>query len=262
MSTTAATSPRWTRAWWYHALFYAQTWRASAISAVMMPIFYLGAMGLGVGHLVSAHVGLVQGQTYLHFIAPSLLAAEAMQIGEGEGTWPVLASVKWIRTYHAAAATPLEPEDILGGKLTFVASRSFATGVVYSVIIAAFGAVHSWWALTMPLISVLITLAFLAPLAAFAATVEHDGAFSAIYRFGIVPMFLFSATFYPVAAYPGYLRPLVQLVPLYHGVALARSAAFGEGAVGATLAHLAVLVVVAGLGVAAGRRTLRRRLTD
>ena len=79
-----------------------------------MPIFYLAALGVGVGHLVSKHTGLVGGQTYLHFIAPSLLATTTMQLGEGESLWPVLAAVKWVRTYHAAAATPLEPTDILG----------------------------------------------------------------------------------------------------------------------------------------------------
>ena len=79
---------------------------------------------------------------------------------------------------------------------------------------------------------------------------------------GFVPMFLFSATFYPVSAYPGYLRPLVQLVPLYHGVALARSAAFGEGSWGAITLHLTFLVVMAFAGVVWGRRTMRRRLVD
>ncbi|MDE3065416.1 MAG: ABC transporter permease [Acidobacteriota bacterium] len=263
--TTADTSlgwPRWRRSWWYHATFYAQTWRGSVASTVLFPIFYLAALGVGVGHLVSQHTGLVEGQTYLHFIAPSLLATTTMQMGAGESLWPVLASVKWIRTYHAAAATPLEPEDILGGKLTWVVTRSFATGVVYTVVIGAFGALHSWWALSLPLIGALITLAFAAPLTAFAASVDSDASFTTIFRFALVPMFLFSATFYPVSAYPGYLRPVVQFVPLYHGVALARAAAFGDAAPGAIGAHLAVLAVMALAGVLWGRRTLRRRLVD
>jgi lipooligosaccharide transport system permease protein len=254
--------PRWQRSWWYHAKYYAQTWRGSVASTVLFPIFYLSALGVGVGHLVSAHTGLVQGQTYLHFIAPSLLATTAMQLGEGESLWPVLAAVKWIRSYHAAAATPLEPEDILVGKLAWVVTRAFATGIVYTVVIGAFGALQSWWCLTLPFIGGLIALAFSAPLVAFAARAQSDGSFTTIYRFGFVPMFLFSATFYPVSAYPGYLRPLVQLVPLYHGVALARSAAFGEGSWGAITLHLTFLVVMAFAGVVWGRRTMRRRLVD
>ncbi|HEV2427591.1 MAG TPA: ABC transporter permease [Acidimicrobiales bacterium] len=254
--------PRWRRAWWYHAIFFARTWRGSLTSSVVFPICYLAAMGIGVGHLVSHHHGLVNGQTYLHFIAPSVLVTTAMQLGEGESLWPVLASVKWIRTYHAAAATPLEPADILGGKLTFVASRALGTSILYSVIIAAFGAIHSWWGLTLPIIGTLVTLSFAAPLTAYAARCESDASFVAIYRFAFVPMFLFSATFYPLSAYPGYLRPIVQVVPLYHGVALARAAAFGQGSTGAILAHLAVLVGLSALGIAWGRRTLHKRLID
>jgi lipooligosaccharide transport system permease protein len=253
---------RWRRSWWYHAKTYAHTWRGSVASTIFFPIFYLAALGVGVGHLVGKHHGLVQGQTYLHFIAPSLLATTAMQLGEGESLWPVLAAIKWIRNYHAAAATPLEPEDIYVGKLTWVVTRSFATGIVYTIVIACFGALQSWWSLTLPLIAALITLAFSAPLVAYAATVQSDGSFMTIYRFAFVPMFLFSATFYPLTAYPGYLRPVVQLVPLYHGVALARAAAFGQGAWGAILCHFAFLLAMAVAGVLWGRRTMRRRLVD
>jgi lipooligosaccharide transport system permease protein len=253
---------RWRRSWWYHATFYAQTWRGSVASIVLFPIFFLTSLGIGVGHLVAAHSGLVEGQTYLHFIAPSLLATTTMQLGEGESLWPVLASLKWVRTYHAAAATPLEPRDILAGKLTWVATRALATGIIYTIVIAAFGALSSWWSLTLPLLGALITLAFAAPLVAYAATVESDASFTMIYRFAFVPMFLFSATFYPVSAYPSYLRPLVQLVPLYHGVALARAAAFGQGEPLALVAHGLVLVAMCVAGVSWGRRTMRRRLVD
>lgn len=254
--------PRWRRSWWYHAMFYAQTWRGSVASTVLFPIFYLAALGVGVGHLISVHTGLVQGQTYLHFIAPSLLATSAMQMGEGESLWPVLAALKWIRTYHAVAATPLEPEDILAGKLTWVATRAFATGVVYTIIIGCFGALHSWWSLTLPFLGALIALAFSAPLVAYAATAQSDASFTAIYRFAFVPMFLFSATFYPVSAYPADIRLIVQFVPLYHGVALARAAAFGQGSFAPVMGHLAVLVAMAVGGILWGRRTMRRRLVD
>jgi lipooligosaccharide transport system permease protein len=231
-------------------------------STVLFPIFYLSALGVGVGHLVSAHTGLVQGQTYLHFIAPTLLATTAMQLGEGESLWPVLAAVKWIRSYHAAASTPLEPEDILIGKLAWVATRAVATGAVYTAVIGAFDALQSWWCLTLPLLAGLIALAFAAPLVAYAARSQSDGSFIVIYRFGLVPMFLFSATFYPVSAYPGYLRPVVQFVPLYHGVALARAAAFGQGSLGAIAFHLAFLVMMVAAGLLWGRRAMRRRLVD
>lgn len=265
MSSTRSTSfssPAWLRSWQYHATFYAQTWRGSVASTVLFPIFFLASLGIGVGHLVTSYTGLVQGQTYLHFIAPGLLATTTMQLGEGESLWPVLAAVKWVRTYHAAAATPLEPHDILYGKLSWVVTRAFATGVVYTIVIGAFGALESWWSLTLPVIGALIGLAFSAPLVAFAARSQSDASFSNIYRFAFVPMFLFSATFYPITAYPRDLRPLIQLVPLYHGVALARAAAYGQGSLGALACHLAFLIVMAGAGIAWGRHTMRKRLVD
>ena len=259
---TQLSSARWLRSWWYHATFYAQTWRGSVVSSILFPFMFLASLGVGVGHLVGAHTGLVEGQTYLHFIAPSLLATTTMQLGEGESLWPVLASVKWIRTYHAAAATPLEPADILVGKLAWVATRAFFTSIAYTVIIAWFGAIQSWWCLTLPFIGTLVTLAFSAPLVAYASAAESDASFAVLYRFAFVPMFLFSATFYPLSAYPSALRPVVQFFPLYHGVALVRAAAFGTGSLVPQLAHVAVLVVMAVAGLLWGRRTLRRRLTD
>jgi lipooligosaccharide transport system permease protein len=259
---TKVGNARWIRSWWAHELFFKQTWRGSVASSLLFPFLFLASLGIGVGHLITAHSGLVEGQTYLHFIAPSLLATTTMQLGEGESLWPVLASVKWTRGYHAAAATPLAPDDILYGKLAWVATRGFATSFVYTLVIACFGALQSWWCLTLPLIGTLVTIAFSAPLVAFAARSDTDASFTALYRFGLVPMFLFSATFYPLSAYPGYLRPIVQLIPLYHGVALTRAAAFGQGTLSNELAHVTFLLVMAALGIVWGRRTMRRRLTD
>ncbi|HXC19090.1 MAG TPA: ABC transporter permease [Acidimicrobiales bacterium] len=265
MSTSTSTDvgrSRWLRSWGYHAEFYAQTWRGSVASSILFPILFLASLGIGVGHLVSRHTGLVGGQTYLHYIAPSLLATTTMQLGEGESLWPVLACLKWVRTYHAAATTPLNSDDILFGKLAWVATRAFATAVLYTIIIGCFGALQSWWCLALPFIGTLVTVAFSAPLVAYAARSQSDASFTTLYRFAFVPMFLFSATFYPLSAYPGYLRPVVQFFPLYHGVALARAAAFGQGSITAQLGHVAVLIAMAVVGVVWGRRTMRRRLTD
>jgi lipooligosaccharide transport system permease protein len=265
VSTSTSTDvgrSRWLRSWGYHAEFYAQTWRGSVAGGILFPILFLASLGIGVGHLVSRHTGLVGGQTYLHYIAPSLLATTTMQLGEGESLWPVLACLKWVRTYHAAATTPLNSDDILFGKLAWVATRAFATAVLYTIIIGCFGALQSWWCLALPFIGTLVTVAFSAPLVAYAARSQSDASFTTLYRFAFVPMFLFSATFYPLSAYPGYLRPVVQFFPLYHGVALARAAAFGQGSITAQLGHVAVLIAMAVIGVVWGRRTMRRRLTD
>jgi lipooligosaccharide transport system permease protein len=261
VTTTESSRARWRRSWGFHAQYFAQTWRGSVASSVLFPFLFLASLGIGVGHLVAHHHGVVDGQTYLHFIAPSILATTTMQLGEGESLWPVLACVKWIRTYHAAATTPLEPDDILFGKLAWVATRAFTTSVLYTAVIGCFGALQSWWCLMLPFIGTLVAIAFSAPLVAYAARSESDASFTTLYRFAFVPMFLFSATFYPLSAYPGYLRPVVQFFPLYHGVALARAAAFGHGSISAQLGHVAVLIGMTVAGVIWGRRTMRRRLT-
>ena len=264
MTTVVTTMgwPRWRRSWWHHAMQFRQTWQGSVYSTVLFPVFYLGAMGFGVGHLVSAHAGLVAGQTYLHFIAPGLLATTALQLGESESLYPVLGALKWHRNYHAAVTTPLEPRDVLWGKLAWLATRGLFTGLVYTITIGAFGALESWWALTLPLLGALITVATAAPLMAYAATCEDDTSFAYIYRFAVVPMFLFSATFYPLSAYPTGLQPIVQLMPLYHGVALTRAAAFGQGSLGPIAAHLTVLLTMLLVGLWWGQRSMARRLVD
>ena len=248
------------RAAWYNYAFYKKTWRGSIISNFLFPILYLASMGMGVGHLVNQHTGLVEGHRYLDYVAPGLLAITAMQLGSGESMWPILGGLKWTKTFHAAIATPLEPEDVLAGKLVFVAGRLAFTGTTYCIVMLAFGVISSWWAVLLPVIGVLVGLAFTTPLIAFSSTLEADAPFALVQRFLITPMFLFSATFYPVAQYPDVIRPVVQLMPLYHGVALSRSAAFGHAEILPTIAHICVLVTLIYGGWAVARRHFRRRL--
>ena len=212
------------------------------------------------GRLVSRHTGLVEGHTYLHFVAPGLLVITAMQLGETESMWPILGAVKWTRTYHAAIATPLEPEDVAIGKLAWVSIRLFASSAIYGLVMLLFGVLTSWTAVVLPFVGVVTGLAFAGPLMAFALTTESDLPFTTIFRFLIVPMLLFSATFYPLQQYPVALRWIVQLMPLYHGVALARSAAFGSAMLWPTLAHVGVLLAISALGIALSLRNIRRRL--
>lgn len=248
------------RAAWYNYAFYKKTWRGSIISNFLFPILYLTSMGFGVGHLVNQHTGLVEGHRYLDYVAPGLLAITTMQLGSGESMWPILGGLKWTKTFHAAIATPLEPDDVLAGKIVFVAGRMLFTGVTYCVVMLAFGVLTSWWSLTLPLIGLLVGLAFTTPLIAFSSTLEADAPFALVQRFLITPMFLFSATFYPVAQYPAVVRPLVQLMPLYHGVALSRSAAFGQATLIPTLLHVIVLLALIYGGWMLARRNFRRRL--
>jgi len=240
---------------------YRRTWRGSIYTSFLSPVLYLGAMGLGLGKLVDAHgTARLGGVSYLAFLAPGLLAAAAMQSGIEESTYPVLGSVKWRGTYYAAAASPLRPADIFHGHLLFTVMRLAMNSVIFVAVMAAFGAITSPWVLAAVPVAVLTGLAFAAPVEAWAITVRKDTSFALIFRFGMIPLFLFSGTFFPVTQLPVWIRPLAYATPLWHGVALCRSLSLGTATLGGALVHVAYLAALAAVSIAVGHRTYRRRL--
>jgi lipooligosaccharide transport system permease protein len=240
---------------------YRRTWRGSIYSSVLNPVLYLGSIGVGLGTLVNKHGSAkLGGVHYLVFLAPGLLAATAMQTGIGESTYPVLGSVKWRRTYYAAGATPLRPSDLFHGHLLFTTLRLVMNCAAFLAVMAAFGAVQSPWALAALPVAVLTGLAFAAPIEAWAIKVMKDTSFAMIFRFGMIPLFLFSGTFFPVSQLPGWVQPIAYATPLWHGVALCRSLSLGTATIGGTLIHVGYLTALAIAGIIVGDRTYRRRL--
>jgi lipooligosaccharide transport system permease protein len=240
---------------------YRRTWRGSIYTSLASPVLYLGAMGLGLGKLVDAHgTARLGGVSYLAFLAPGLLAAAAMQSGIEEATYPVLGSVKWRGTYYAAAASPLRPADIFHGHLLFTTMRLAMNSAIFLVVMAAFGAITSPWVLAALPVAVLTGIAFAAPVEAWAITVTKDTSFALVFRFGMIPLFLFSGTFFPVTQLPAWIRPLAYATPLWHGVALCRSLSLGTATLGGTLVHVGYLAALAAVSITVGQRTYRRRL--
>jgi lipooligosaccharide transport system permease protein len=240
---------------------YRRTWRGSIYTSFLSPVLYLGAMGLGLGKLVDAHgTARLGGVGYLAFLAPGLLAAAAMQSGIEESTYPVLGSVKWRRTYYAAAASPLRPADIFHGHLLFTIMRLAMNSAIFLLVMAAFGAITSPWVLAAVPVAVLTGLAFAAPVEAWAITVSKDTSFALVFRFGMIPLFLFSGTFFPVTQLPVWIRPLAYVTPLWHGVALCRSLSLGTATLGGALVHVGYLTALAAVSIVVGNRTYRRRL--
>jgi lipooligosaccharide transport system permease protein len=233
----------------------------SIYSSVLNPVLYLGSIGIGLGSLVNKHGSAsLGGVRYLVFLAPGLLAAAAMETGIGESTYPVLGSVKWRRTYYAAGSTPLRPSDLFHGHLLFTAMRLVMNCAVFMAVMAAFGAVQSPWVLAALPVAVLTGLAFATPIEAWAITVMKDTSFAMIFRFGMIPLFLFSGTFFPVSQLPGWAQPIAYATPLWHGVALCRSLSLGTATIGGTLIHVGYLAALAAAGIVVGDRTYRRRL--
>ncbi len=244
-------------------LLYRRTWRGSIFGSFAQPFLFLVAMGVGLGSFVdkggSAALG---GIPYLQFLAPALLVSTVMQGSVFEATFPVLAGFQWVRRYHAMYATPLTPAAIAFGHLAWVATRATLVGTIFLGVSLLFGAARSPGFILLIPVATLTALAFAGPISAFMATQRDTTAFNAIWRFGITPLFLFSGTFFPTERLPDVIRPLAWLLPLWHGVDLGRALALGT--VGDDplrhLAHLAILVALAAIGVALTFRSFRRRL--
>ncbi|MEN3356559.1 MAG: lipooligosaccharide transport system permease protein, partial [Mycobacteriales bacterium] len=216
------------RCFGYWLYQYKRTWRAGVVTTVVSPVLFLAAMGVGLGSLVnSARSGGVGGTGYLAFLAPGLMAATAMQTGVGESTYPVMGSIKWLRTYHAMLATPLTSQDVLIGHLLWIACRVLTGSVSYVVVMTLFGAPRSVLVLFAVPAAVLTGMAFAAPVVAFAAAQQNEAGFAALFRFGVTPLFLFSGTFFPVRQLPAGLEQFAYLTPLWHGVDLCRTLSLG-----------------------------------
>ena len=239
---------------------YKRVWRGTLTTTVVNPVLYLAAIGLGLGSLVNRNGNVPGGGTYLHFVAPGLLAAAVMQVATQESSWPVNGAVRWTRVYLAQLATPLGVREVMLGHQLFVALRVATTGATYLAVIAAFGAARSPYAALVLPSALLLGTAFSAPTAAFAAHIESDNAFNPFFRFGIVPMFLFSGTFFPVSRLPLPLEWLAYATPLWHGVALCRDLTLGHGSLLADLGHAGYLALWTVGGLWLAERSYRRRL--
>jgi lipooligosaccharide transport system permease protein len=239
---------------------YRRVWRGTAVSSVVTPVLYLLAFAIGLGTFVDRSTDLDLGVPYLEFVAPGLLAATAMQVASFEASWPVLSAIKWSRQYHAMLATPLRIGDVLLGHQAFIAFRMLMTATVYLAAIAAFGAVNSPLGVLAIPVTVLVGLAFAAPIAAWGAYTESDASFVAIFRFLVLPMFLFSGTFFPIERLPGVLEVVAYATPLWHGVDLCRQLTLGEVDPASSAFHLAYLLGFTALGLAAAYWSYRRRL--
>jgi lipooligosaccharide transport system permease protein len=221
---------------------------------------FLAAMGVGLGDLIDERSGGAGGVHYVDFIAPGLLAANAAMVAAGESLWPVLGGLKWMRTSHGMVSTPIAPSDVYRGLVAWAIVRDMMSATAFVAVAALFGAIPSPWGVLAIPAAALTGGAFAAPLAAFSATQETDLSFPLIMRLAIIPLFLFSGTFFPVDQLPGWAQPLVVLSPLWHGVELCRAATTGHADAPAVLAHIAVLVGFVAVGAYFGARTFTRRL--
>jgi lipooligosaccharide transport system permease protein len=235
-------------------------WYTSVITGTLVPLMFVLAMGGGLGDLVDSNQGTVDGLSYLLFVTPGIMAATAMQAATGSSLWPVMGGLKWTRTFHAAAATPVAPGHVYLGYLTWIFARLSLNATLFLVVAAALGAVPSPWGLVAVPAAALGGLALAAPLCAYSGAQDSDLSFTVVFRLLVMPMFLFSGTFFPIEQLPGWAQPVAMLTPLYHSAELCRGATTGTlGAIDAGV-HLTVLAAYIGAGAWFGTRIFRSRL--
>jgi lipooligosaccharide transport system permease protein len=236
-----------------HARVYRHTWLV-LVSGIFEPLFYLLSIGVGLGKLVGTVAG-PGGQMvgYASFVAPALLATSAMNGAIYDSTFNVFFRLKYAKFYDAALATPMRPGDIALGEIGWALIRGGLYAIAFMVVMLALGLVHSAWAVADVPVALLIGFASAAA-GMTATTFMRSWQHFEYIMLATLPMFLFSATFYPLSVYPRPVQILVECTPLYQGVALMRGLTLGV--VGpALLWHVLYLAVmgVAGLYVA-GRR--------
>ena len=251
---------RWAAVIGYFVTVYKRTWRGSIIGRFLNPLLFLLSMGLGLGSLVDAEAGGVDGVSYLHFIVPAIVAVQTMWVAMGESTYQVLAYIKWNMSYHAMLATPLSVRDVLTAHLIAVAGHMTIATAIFMLVASFFGSFTSWWVLLCLPVAVLTGMAFAVPVFAFTATQEGDSGFNILFRFVVTPLMLFSGTFFPVTQLPVWMQPVAWVTPLWHGVESCRMAALGDISVLPLVGHLLVLLAFVTVGYLAAVRTFTRRL--
>jgi lipooligosaccharide transport system permease protein len=223
------------------------------------PVFYLFSLGVGIGALVrtvTTDSGAVV--TYLAFVAPALLAASAMNGAVMDSTFNVFFKLKYAKLYDSVLATPMGPRDIAVGEITWSLMRGGIYSTLFLLVAILAGAVQSWWALVAVPAAIFIGFAF-AAIGMFATTFMRSWVDFDYITLAIQPMFLFSATFFPLSTYPDSLEWLVRATPLYHGVALERALMLGEVGPG-VLWHVVYLVALGAVGVVGTARRLEKLL--
>ena len=228
-------------------------------SGFFEPLFYLLGIGFGIGALVGPVVG-PGGQeiSYQQFVAPALLASSAMNGAIQEATFNFFFKLNYNKTFTSILSTPLSPGDIAMGELGWALIRGGLYAIGFMAVIAALGLIVSPWVILAFPAALLVGFAFGAVGMACTSFMRSWQDFDLI-NIVVLPMFLFSATFFPITAYPPALQTLVEITPLYQGVDLIRSLSVGY-ITPVLLVHVVYLTVMGVIGLVITSRRLDKLL--
>ena len=226
MSTYAFAGSRGRLLFERNLMVYRRTWMI-IFSGLFEPLFYLFSMGIGLGHFV----GKVPGPNgrlvdYASFVAPALLASAAMNGAVYDAT-NVFWKMKYAKTYDAILSTPIGPVDVAVGETAWALFRGFLYAIAFMVVAGTLGLIDSAWGVLALPGAVLIAFAF-AGLGVAAVTYMRTWQDFELVGLFQLPMFLFSATFFPISTYPHAIQWVVRFSPLYHAISLLRSLNLGD----------------------------------
>lgn len=229
------------------------------LTGFVEPVLYLLGIGFGIGSLVrNVPTGHGQVISYAMFVAPALMASSAMNGAIYESTFNLFYKLRYVRSFDAIIATPVGVEDATVGEIIWAVGRGSLYSVGFLVLMLALGLVASPWAILAIPAAVLVGFAFAALGSVITTFMRSWQDFDGV-QLGLQPMFLFSATFFPITVYPPALQVVVELTPLYRGIDLIRG--LTTGAVGAgQLVDVAYLLLMGIAGVTIAALRLRRRL--
>ena len=232
--------------------------------AIANPVLYLVSIGLGVGAYIDKNTGGmgVDGVSYITFLAPALLATAAIQGAIDESVFPTLEGFKWNKTFFSMNATPLSGNHIAMGVFFNSLIRITFTAVMYWLVMLAFGVLESPRAWLAIFTAIMAGAAFGALMQALAGLLENENIFfTVLNRFVIMPLFLFSGTFYPLTNMPIYLQWVGWISPLWHATELGRWLTYDHEISSPMLyVHFIFLNSLLVIGLIASRRIFTRRL--
>jgi len=234
---------------------------AVVLSGFFEPVFYLASMGIGLGALIG-DVETAQGASvsYAAFIAPALLAVSAMNGAIYDSTWNVFFKLNYGKLYEGMLATSLGPLDVALGEILYALLRGLAYATGFMIIMQVLGLNLAWTAvLALPAV-VLIAFGFASLGMAVTSYMKTFQQMDWI-NFVLLPMFLFSATFYPITVYPGWVQQIVMALPLWHGVELIRGLTTGILSVD-MLWHVLYYLVMIAIGLVFTTKRLRALFLD
>ncbi len=241
-------------------LAYKHHWIA-LVSGFFEPVFYLTAVGFGVGQFIEGVPYEGQVLDYASFLAPGMLAASTLNGALFDGFFSPFFKLNWMKTYDGIITTPVNIPDIAIGEMMWALIRGTIYGAGFLLVMLAFGLVHSPWAL-LALPAVMLSGGALAAGAMILTGVTKEiSSLEKVLTLVVFPLFLFSGTFYPVSVYPGFVRPIVHATPLFHSASLLRALTTGLVHPG-TLWHVAYLVGMFIVCSAMAIRLMRRRLVS